>query len=282
MAAGPRAGVNVSSICRKLGMSRQNYYARRRQRQRRVVDAALVADLVRGQRQQQPRLGTRKLQVLIREPLLAAGIKLGRDRLFEVLREGDLLLAPLAAEYPCTTNAYHLLPVFTNLIKELVVSGPNQVWVIDLTYVRTREGFVYLSLLTDKWSRKIVGYHCGDTLATADCLKALAMAVAELPAGARPIHHSDRGCQYCSHEYVDYLASRGLPISMTEQDHCAENALAERMNGILKSEYGLGRTIPTRAQARLLAAQAVKLYNTRRPHTALGYRFPEAVHSVAV
>jgi putative transposase len=262
-------------------MSRQNYYIRRRQRQRRVVDEEWVVALVRGERQQQPRLGTRKLQVVLQERLVAAGIKLGRDRLFEVLRAGDLLLAPPAAEHPCTTNAYHLLPVFTNLIKELVVSGPNEVWVIDLTYLRTAEGFMYLSLVTDKWSRKIVGYHCGDTLATAECLKALAMALAELPAEAHPIHHSDRGCQYCSHEYVDCLAARGLPISMTEQDHCAENALAERMNGILKSEYGLGRTIQSKQQARLLAAQAVKLYNTRRPHTALGYRFPEAVHSMA-
>jgi len=262
-------------------MSRQNYYARRRQRQRCLVDEELVAGLVRGERQQQPRLGTRKLQVLIRERLVVAGIKLGRDRLFEVLRAKDLLLAPAAAEYPCTTNAYHLLPVFTNLIKELVVCGPNEVWVNDLTYLRTTEGFLYLSLVTDKWSRKIVGYHCADTLATAGCLTALAMALAELPADAYPIHHSDRGCQYCSHEYVNCLAARGLRMSMTETDHCAENALAERMNGILKSEYGLGRVIQTKAQARLLAAQAVSLYNTRRPHTALDYRFPEAVHSLA-
>jgi transposase InsO family protein len=261
-------------------MSRQNYYARRRRRRRREVDAVLIVDLVRLERQLQPRLGGRKLRFMLAGQLARAGVKVGRDRFFEVLRERLLLVPALLAAYPCTTSSHHCLPVHGNLVKELEVKQPNEVWVGDLTYVRTEEGFLYLALLTDKWSRKIVGYHCGDTLETVGCVKALAMALRELPAGAHPIHHSDQGSQYCSHEYTRGLAARGLQVSMTEKDHCAENALAERMNGILKGEYGLGQRIQTKAQARQVADQAVSLYNTRRPHTALAMRTPTEVHSL--
>lgn len=262
-------------------MSRQNYYARRKQRARRQVDGDLVAELVLAERKEQPRLGTRKLQVLLKASLAEAGVKLGRDRFFDVLRERDLLVEPQRSEYPRTTDSYHCLPVFTNRIKDLKVKKPNEVWVGDLTYLRTDEGFVYLALLTDKKSRKILGYHCADTLEAEGCIQALQMALRDLPAGTQPIHHSDRGTQYCCHEYVNQLVDHGLSISMTEHNHCAENALAERMNGILKSEYGLGGRLKTKACARRAADQAVRLYNTRRPHQALGYRFPHDVHSLA-
>ena len=272
-------GVTVSAVCRQVGITRQNYYARRRQRQRREVDAGLVVQLVRAERRLQPRLGTRKLYVMCQGALVEAEVKMGRDAFFEVLRQHGLLLAPRPAAYPRTTQSDHGLPVFTNRVKDLEVTGPNQVWVGDLTYVRTVLGFLYLALLTDKYSRKIVGYHCADTLEAEGCLQALEMALARLPPGVRPLHHSDRGTQYCCHEYVDRLVESGLGISMTEIQHCAENALAERMNGILKSEYGLDQEFPCKPSARRAADQAVYLYNTRRPHTALGYRTPEAVHA---
>lgn len=262
-------------------MSRQNYYAQRRVRQRQALDAELITELVQAERRVQPRLGARKLRVVLQGALAQAGVRLGRDRFFEVLRQGGLLLAPLPRESARTTNSYHCLPVFDNLVKGMEVSQPNEAWVSDLTYLRTEEGFLYLALVTDKFSRKIVGYHCGDTLEATGCVKALEMALRELPAAARPIHHSDQGSQYCCHEYVAVLRARGLAISMTVEDHCAENALAERMNGILKSEYGLGRRIKTKAAARQLADQGVRLYNTRRPHGALKYQTPEAVHSLA-
>jgi putative transposase len=245
------------------------------------VDADLVAALVLEERKIQPRLGTRKLHFLLKGILVQAGVRLGRDRFFEVLRQQGLLLEPKLAEYPCTTNSHHCLPVFTNRIKGLAVSKPNEVWVGDLTYIRTEAGFLYLALLTDKCSRKVVGYHCGDTLAAGGCFEALKQALAEMPAGARPIHHTDQGTQYCSHEYVDQVKAGGLSLSMTERDHCAENALAERMNGILKSEYGLGVQFRTKESAQRAVGQAVHLYNTRRPHTALGYRTPQAAHSLA-
>jgi putative transposase len=268
-------------VCRQLGITRQNYYARRQARQRRQVDAGLVASLVVAERKIQPRLGARKLHFMLKGRLAKEDVGLGRDRFFEVLRGQGLLLEPKPAEYPCTTNSHHCLPVFTNRIRGLAVSQPNQVWVGDLTYVRTAAGFLYLALLTDKASRKVVGYHCGETLAAGGCLAALKRALADLPAGATPIHHSDRGTQYCSHEYVNWAVEHGLTMSMTETDHCAENALAERINGILKSEYGLGGEFKTKADARRAVDQAVHLYNTRRPHTALGYRTPQAAHSLA-
>ena len=271
-------GITVSAVCRKVGMTRQNYYARRKARQSRRVEGELVVALVIEERKIQPRLGTRKLHFLFKGVLAREGVRLGRDRFLEVLREHDLLLEPKPAEYPCTTNSHHCLPVFTNRIKGLEVSKPNEVWVGDLTCVRTEMGFLYLALLTDKKSRKVVGYHCGERLAAGGCLEALKQALADLPAGSKPIHHSDQGTQYCSHEYVNWVEAHGLSVSMTQTDHCAENALAERINGILKSEYGLGGQFKTKANARLAVDQAVHLYNTRRPHTALGYRTPQEAH----
>jgi transposase InsO family protein len=259
-------------------MSRQNYYARRRQRQRRQIDGELVAGLVRRERRLQPRLGTRKLHHRLKPELAKAGVHLGRDRLFEELRQRDLLLAPVRAAYPHTTQSAHNLPVLGNRIREVVLERPDQVWVSDLTYLRTAEGFLYLALITDQFSRKIVGWHVGDTLEAVGCVRALERALTDLPVWAKPIHHSDRGCQYCCHEYVQRLRERGLGISMTESNHCAENALAERMNGILKQEYGLGGELATKADARRAVEQAVWLYNTQRPHTKLGLRVPAEVH----
>lgn len=260
-------------------MTRQNYYARRRRRQRREIDGELIRQIVVQERQVQPRLGTRKLHRMYKGELQKAGVRVGRDRFFEYLRAEDLLLKPRRSAYPRTTCSYHNLPVMTNRVKDLEVTKANQVWVGDLTYLRTKMGFLYLALLTDKASRKIVGYHCGDSLEAEGCIKALDMALAGLPAGAHPIHHSDRGCQYCCHEYVNRLRQRGLGISMTETNHCAENALAERVNGIIKSEYGLDQEFSTKDQARICVAQAIQLYNQRRPHAALHYQFPQDVHA---
>jgi len=271
----------VASVCRHLGMTRQNYYARHQRRQRREVDGELVAGLVREERKKQARLGTRKLHHMLRPELEKAGVRIGRDRMFEELRKRDLLLEPVPAKYPTTTQSYHNLPVFGNVIKGLEVTAPNQVWVSDITYLRTRESFVYLALITDKFSRKIVGWHAGDNLEAVGCVRALERALADLPPGSAPIHHSDQGSQYCCHEYVNRLQDCGLQISMTEADHCAENALAERMNGILKQEYGLGEELPSKQIAYRTVEQGIKLYNTCRPHTALNYRMPAEVHAAS-
>lgn len=279
---GRLSGLTVTVVCRRLGMSRQNYYARHRHRRRRDVDGLLVVNLVQQERQKQARLGTRKLYHLLKPKLEKAGVKMGRDRMFEELRKRCLLLEPVSAQQPQTTQSYHNLPVFRNKVKDLEVTAPNQVWVSDITYIRTRESFVYLALITDKYSRKIVGWHAGDSLEAMGCVRALERALRDLPRGQAPIHHSDQGSQYCCHEYVNRLRAGGLQISMTEADHCAENALAERMNGILKQEYGLGAELPSKQIAYEMAEQGIELYNTCRPHRALKYRIPAQVHTAAV
>jgi transposase InsO family protein len=260
-------------------MSRQNYYQKRRRRRRQQVDEDLVVELVLRERRLQDRLGGRKVFHLIKSELIKAGVKIGRDRFFEVLDFRGLLLAPVKSQWPCTTSSSHYLPVFTNRIKDLKVQGPNEVWVSDLTYIRTEEGFMFLALITDKFSRKIVGYDIDDTLEVIGSLRALDRAIRDLPAGAIPIHHSDRGSQYCCHEYVQKIKEANLSMSMTEHNHCAENAMAERMNGILKQEYGLGARLRTKALAQTMASNAVHLYNTRRPHLELNMDFPARVHT---
>jgi len=270
----------VAKLCRRAKMSRQNYYSRRRQRQRREVDADLVLQLVREERRQQPRLGGRKLLCLIGELLKAHDVKIGRDRLFRLLAENDLLIARKPGQ-PRTTNSRHSLPVFNNLVEGMTLTSPNQAWASDLTYIRTEQGFMFAALITDLFSRKIVGHFISDNLEAEGCLKALETALKDLPAGARPIHHSDRGCQYCCHLYVERLQKAGLDISMTQTMHCYENALAERVNGILKQEYEMDNTFRTKEQARVAFEQSVWLYNYRRPHMSLKYRFPAEVHRPA-
>jgi putative transposase len=271
--------LSVVALCEWAQMSPQNYYARRSVRSRQEVDLELVLALVKAERAQQPRLGVRKLYHLIGPELKMAGVKLGRDRLFRELGKAGWLVARKPSEWPRTTQVDPNLPVFKNLIKRHSATGPNQVWVADITYIRTREAFMYLGLITDRWSRKIVGYHLGDTLETRQVLKALAMALKGLKRGERPIHHSDRGCQYASHAYVQAVERAGLVMSMTEKNHSAENALAERVNGILKQEYWLDANFENRQRASQATSQGICLYNTRRPHTALKFATPERVHS---
>lgn len=259
-------------------MTPQNYYARRSAWCREEVDLKLILELVRAERKEQPRLGVRKIYYLIQAELQEAGVKMGRDRLFEELGKAGLLVERKPSEWPKTTNFNPNLPVFKNLIKRSKLTSRNQVWVADITYIRTREGFMYLGLITDKWSRKIVGFHLGETLETGSSLKALDMALKGLKSNEKPIHHSDRGSQYASHAYVNTVKKAGLKMSMTEKNHSAENALAERVNGILKQEYWLDGNFESKPEARKATAQGVRMYNNRRPHTALGFRTPEKVH----
>jgi putative transposase len=268
----------VTWLCRLAKMTPQNYYARRSAWRRGKVDVELMLELVRAERGHQPRLGVRKLYYLIQAELKAAGVKMGRDRLFEELRKAGLLVERKPSEWPRTTHFNPNLPVFKNLIKGFRLSGRNQVWVADITYIRTQEAFMYLGLITDKWSRKIVGFHLGETLETGSPIRALAMALKGLKRGEFPILHSDRGCQYASHVYVKSVKEAGLKISMTERNHCAENALAERLNGILKQEFWLDAQFGTKPEARRAVSHGVNLYNNRRPHWGLDLKTPAMVH----
>ncbi|MDR1232459.1 MAG: IS3 family transposase [Spirochaetaceae bacterium] len=269
--------VTAGGLCRKLGMSRQNYYKSRRERQRREADSGLTGQLVRAERAVQPRLGGRKLFHIPGPKLAEAGVTIGWDRFFEVLKEKGLPLDRLPG-IPRATDSRHSLPVFHNLVRDMELAGPDQARAADITCIRTGEGFLYLSLLTDLWSRKIVGFHAGDTLESEGAVRALESALSELPKGMFPVHHSDRGCQYCSRRYVEKLRDHGLPASMTEDMHCYENARTERLNGILKQEYSLICPFRSKKQALAAIGEAVSLYNTRRPHLSLGYETPETVH----
>jgi putative transposase len=261
-------------------MSRQNYYFQRRVRAQAQVEEALVVALVKQERRRQPKLGGRKLWRLLGPDLATAGVALGRDRFFGVLRRQKLLI-PRRQRGCRTTDSRHGWRVYRNVAKDLALTAPHQLWVSDITYVRTEAGFMYLALVMDAYSRKIVGYDCSDSLEAEGARRALKMALQQLPAGAQVVHHSDRGVQYCCREYVALAEGAGLVISMTEENHCYENAKAERLNGILKQEYGLGATLATKAEAVVLVRQAVELYNGYRPHTALGYATPQAAHQVA-
>lgn len=262
-------------------MSRQNFYKQRRTRQTQEIDEGLIVSLVRRERRLQPRIGCKKLYDMLKNELAEAGVEIGRDRFLRVLKSHDLNVPPLPQRSHRTTNSCHNLPVFRNVIKELETTAPHQIWVSDITYIRTFEGFEYLALITDLHSRKIVGFHCCEDLDVSLPSAALEMALSNLPSNRYPIHHSDRGCQYCCGDYVSALENRDLPISMTEENHCYENCFAERLNGTLKQEYALGSTFATRSQARRAVEQAIWLYNHRRPHNSLKNRTPAAVHQIA-
>lgn len=258
-------------------MSRQNYYRQRRVRQRSWVDEQLVLELVRRERARQPQLGGRKLLRLIEPELHAADASVGRDRFFKILKEHELLI-PRRPRTARTTDSRHGFAVYPNRARSLMLSGPHQLWVSDITYLRTQMAFVYLALVMDAFSRTVVGYDCSDRLEAIGALRALSMARGQLPADARPMHHSDQGIQYCCRAYIEALQQAKLSISMTEDHHCYENARAERLNGTLKRELGLAATFGNPAQAREAVDEAVQIYNHHRPHQALGYRMPMQVH----
>jgi len=214
----------------------------------------------------------------IREEMTSRGLKMGRDGLFALLRYNGLLIKP-KRRYVTTTNSKHWLRKYPNLIKDIEITQPEQVWVSDITYIKTDEGNCYLNLVTDAYSRKIMGYSIAKTMNTEEMKKAYEMAIAQRSYPNRKlVHHSDRGLQYCSAEYVQLTLDMEGSVSMTENGDPYENALAERMNRTLKEEFGLGRLLPTRQQAFLLAAEAVELYNSKRPHWALNLETPNNIH----
>lgn len=240
----------------------------------------LVIDMVIQERRLQPRLGGRKLYHVYGDRLHAIMLGLGRDKFFGLLREAGLLVTRKRS-YTRTTASYHRFRCYGNLLKDMRLDKPNKAWVSDITYVRTRGGFCYLSLLTDRYSRKVVGWQLSRSLSIEGSLQALKGALSGCRDTEGLVHHSDRGVQYCCADYVALLREHKMRISMTEENHCYENALAERVNGILKDEYLLDATFIDYEHARRACAEAIKLYNTRRPHWALNFKTPEAVHQAA-
>jgi len=233
--------------------------------------------MVRQERRLQPRLGGRKLYFMLSSDIHKIDSYFGRDKFFDLLRRYDLLVEP-RRQYCKTTHSWHHFHKHKNLVKNLVITRYNQVWAADITYLRTNNGFVYLSLLTDMYSRKIVGWRLSESLSIEGSMAALEMALRGSPLIDNLIHHSDRGVQYCSNDYVKMLKNNKISISMTEENHCYENAMAERVNGILKDEYLLDNTFLDFSQAEKACNEAIRLYNTRRPHMSLNYKTPEQTH----
>ncbi|TCZ67330.1 IS3 family transposase [Flaviaesturariibacter aridisoli] len=268
--------LSLSRACRLLGISRQAFYQQRSRNEVRALRLAPVRHLVQEKRQLMPRLGTRKLHYLLAPELKTRGLKLGRDALFDYLRGEHLLVQPRKC-YTKTTNSKHWLRKHPNRTEGLELTRPEQLWVADITYVTTKENTAYLSLITDAYSRKIVGHFVSDSLATEGVACALKTALKQRKANLPLIHHSDRGIQYCAAPYQEVLQSGNVLCSMTQGGDCYQNALAERINGILKDEFLL-TPCPDLQSLRTVVAQSIHIYNTQRPHLSLHYKTPNFIH----
>lgn len=262
-------------FCGLFGFTKQAYY--KHQAQKKVSDSESLnaKESVLALRRQMPRLGTRKLHYLLNSN---GGINIGRDRLFSILREEGLLVSR-KRKYTVTTNSKHWLRKYPNLIKDLYPERPEQLWVADITYIDTLEGNAYLHLVTDAYSKQIMGYELCNNMEASSTLKALQMALDKRKYQASElIHHSDRGLQYCSKLYTDCLKEKGIYISMTENGDPYENAIAERINGILKDEFGLYDKFENIIGAKELVRQSIEIYNQLRPHLSCSMLTPNQMH----
>ena len=270
---------SIHKFCQRLDLTRDAYYkmCNRNESKQQVRDK--VMEFVIARRNQLPREGVRKLHRAISQDLNDNHIKFGRDKLFDLLRDNNMLIRR-KKRYVRTTNSWHRFHKYPNLIKDLLISAPNQVWVSDITYIRLQKGHCYLALITDAYSRKIVGYDISDSLELAGCLRALKRALRQLASDHKLIHHSDRGLQYCSNQYVELLNDNDVRISMTEENHCYENAIAERVNGILKDEFYLDHCFKNTREVKDVCQDAITLYNGKRLHLSLNYETPNKVHNM--
>ena len=273
--------VSLVRFCRLLGLTRQSYYQHFWQDELVSIEQELVLQQVLKIRQNHRHIGTRKLYEMLQPFILSHQIKMGRDALFDLLAANYLLVRRKKRKV-ATTNSYHRFKKYPNLIRDLVPQHPNQLWVSDITYWRTTNGFVYISFITDAYSKKIVGHHVAQTMEAVETIEALKMAISgflkEPDCHFQLTHHSDRGMQYCSELYVKLLKTNNISISMTESGDPLENAIAERINGIIKEEYLNDYSIDNIIQAKELLSAVVNLYNNERPHQSIGYLTPNYVH----
>ena len=271
--------LSLQRACNCLDISRQAYYKRCKNTSKQELSESIVLDLVQDIRKQLPRLGTKKVYSLIKHDLNQLPVSIGRDKLFKILKKNDLLIKPKKS-YARTTNSKHRFRTYENLIKQIKPNRKDQIWVSDITYIRTMRGFCYLALITDAYSRKIVGYDISDSLELVGCMRALKRATRNYKVfDYKLIHHSDRGIQYCSHQYTKLLRKRKIRISMAAKGNCYENALAERVNGILKNEFNLDISFKSKNDAYKSVKQAIFAYNQIRPHYSIGLMTPNKKHA---
>lgn len=272
--------IGLGKFCQLLGLTRQAYYQHFWHQEELSFEVDLIVSEVLRIRKSHRHMGGRKLYELLQPFLVEHQIKMGRDRLFDILSANYLLIRSRKKQTK-TTNSFHRFKKYPNLIRDFVPSFPNQLWVSDITYWRVKDDFLYISFITDAYSKKIVGYHLGENLQTYETIQALEMAISSLSNERKNlelIHHSDRGTQYCSSEYVKLLNTNDIKISMTENGDPLENAVAERVNGIIKEEYLNDYKIDDFIQAKELLDIIVRLYNNERPHMSIGNLTPNHVH----
>jgi len=274
--------IGLAKLCGWFGLTRQAYY----QQGWKGIDISIEEDLIIKEvlaiRKLHSKMGTRKLYKKLQIFMFEHQIKIGRDALFNLLSANHLLVRRRKRRIQ-TTNSHHWLRKYPNLIRDFIPSASNQLWVSDITYwkINTSEHF-YISFITDAYSHKIVGYHVAQTLEAIESIQALKMALSGLKKDEvksfHLIHHSDRGIQYCSHEYVKLLQDYEMGISMTENGDPLENAIAERVNGIIKEEYLCSDKVSNIKEAKKVLAFSVKLYNEDRPHMSIGNLYPSTIH----
>ncbi len=262
-----------------FGVKRQSWYFYKNRQEKILFKEEVLMKLVLEKRKIMPRIGSKKLLFLFEDEIKMHGIKIGRDKFFSFMRENNLLISK-KRKYTKTTNSYHRYHKYSNLIKGLNLTASNQLYVSDITYIRLEGGFGYLSLITDAYSRKIVGHKLHKNLSREGCIYALQKALVDLSEKTNIIHHSDRGVQYCSDEYVKILESNHFSISMTENGDPRENAIAERVNGILKDEFNLDQTYKNFKEAELQINSSIDIYNNQRPHLSLNNQTPMQVHNI--
>lgn len=263
-----------------LGRCRDAYYKHHRRAVERKKCEDCVIEFISQERLQEPVVGVKKLFYRSNKELEQNGVRVGRDRFLTIARNNDLFVE-MRRKYERTTYSHHAYAVAPNRVKNLEVTRPDQVLVSDITYLRLAREFAYLFLVTDRFSRKILGYHLSSSLAHTGAVKALQMATDEIPDTRGVIHHSDRGCQYCCHEFLKELQKCQMVPSMTDASHCYQNAIAERVNGILKQEFFLDATFQSFRQAQCAVENAICIYNYKRTHWSLKLKTPETVYREA-
>ena len=271
-------GISLVDLCSWFGLTRQAYYQSKRRILQTVIEQEILTLEIQSIRKNHKRLGGRKLFGRLEGFMNEHQIKMGRDAFFDLLRSSGLLVRQ-RKRYHVTTDSSHWMRKYPNLIKDLEPMGPNHIWVSDITYWKTKGGHYYISFITDAYSRKIVGYQVAGTMEAIESVYALKMALKGL--GKKVyilIHHSDRGSQYCSAGYVELLKKNNILISMTENGDPLENAIAERLNGIIKGEYLFDYQINSLDEAKRILESVVELYNEERPHSSVGNMVPSQVH----
>lgn len=270
--------MGVGPLCKLFGKSRQAFYKKKwfitDQEQQEMIVLELIAQV----RRELPGLGLHKLYRCIYQPLRSNNIKFGRDKVHSLLRKYGLLISKKRRNPKTTQSNHHWFRKYPDLTKELEVKYSEQLWVSDITYICIGYDFNYLSLITDAYSKKIMGYCLHPFLTNDGCIEALKMAISGRSFTTTLIHHSDRGSQYCSYDYVTILKKTGIQISLTQNGEAHENPIAERVNGILKTEFNLNKIFKSRTQALLAVRSSIDAYNNLRPHMSCNYLTPVVAH----